>query len=110
MYVRITQLRIRPGRWTDFEASLVKVSLTGRDVALGHLETWCVRSLEDEDSGFVFTVWETEEAMKAYEQTEHFADAGRSLDQFLVGEAPFTRGEVRFIRGLKKLKLRKSRW
>jgi heme-degrading monooxygenase HmoA len=67
MYMRISWGRVNPGQWEEYERAFLQAladagpidGLVGRTVS---------RDLDDPDTGYSVSVWETAEAMEAYER------------------------------------------
>lgn len=69
MYMKVTQGRIRQGTWKEFEAAykrVVGVPIPGLRVR------YLVRDIDDRDCGHSITVWESLEAMRAYQASDLF--------------------------------------
>lgn len=69
MYMRVTKGRVRPGCWQSYEAAYVQ-HVEGRPAPAGLLGRWLMRSMIDVDLGFSLSLWETQEAMEAYERSD----------------------------------------
>jgi heme-degrading monooxygenase HmoA len=70
MYVRMAWRRLKLGAWDQFEGFYrEKLSPATRDFpALQHRQLW--RSTEDSDEGISVSLWDNEEAMQDYEDSE----------------------------------------
>jgi heme-degrading monooxygenase HmoA len=69
MYMRVTKGRVRPGCWENYEAAYV-LHVEGQPAPAGLLGRWLMRSMIDVDLGFSLSLWETQEAMEAYERSD----------------------------------------
>ncbi len=110
MYVRVVEVKVRPGTWHEYYDAIVKYAVAGRKIASGRIEYWVVRT--DEDEGFVFHVWDSEEAFHRYHESEyHRGEREKRAEKYLVGEYPTTDGEVWYIdRGSNATSYIRSRW
>lgn len=69
MYMRVTRGRVKPGCWERYEAAYLE-HVERRTAPPGLLGRWLVRSMVDGDLGFSLSLWETREAMEAYERSD----------------------------------------
>lgn len=98
MYVRVTKVRVWPGRWFEYEAATQRLCIESRRIAPAWRAGCVIRSLDDPDSGLSVSVWDSLEDLQAYEETEMYR--GRvlpELERYLSGEIPVERGEVRYV-------------
>jgi heme-degrading monooxygenase HmoA len=110
MFVRVTDIRTWPGQWSEYEGGLLKVLIDSRHVAKGRLESWLVQST-DADEGFVISIWESEDAARAYETSEYLRGALPKLEPHIAGEYGVRKGEVRFVWDSSGTRsFRQSRW
>jgi heme-degrading monooxygenase HmoA len=84
LYVRLTEGRVHPGMWADFE-NAYKVHVETR-AAPGLRMRWLVRSKSDAETFFTVSVWDTLDDMESFERS----DAVRR--QILKHIAPHLRG------------------
>jgi heme-degrading monooxygenase HmoA len=112
VFVRITDVKVWPGGWPDYEAAAERLTLEGRRWAEGRKSTWLVRSIENEDSGVSIQLWASREALEAYEASDFYrTKVVGELERLLAGEFPVSRGEVRFIHEQGRgWSLRRPRW
>jgi heme-degrading monooxygenase HmoA len=82
MYMRVTKGKTRPGCWEQYEAAY-RQYVEGAPSPRGLLGRWLLRSVADRELGFSLSLWETLDAMEAYERS----DAVRR--QILPHLAPF---------------------
>jgi heme-degrading monooxygenase HmoA len=84
MYVKVTQGRIRQGAWKEFEAAYKRVV----DGPIPGLRTrYLVWDMDDRDCGHSITVWESLEALRAYEASDLFKKVIEpALQPFFVNE------------------------
>jgi len=98
MYMRIIWGRVRPGQWDSYEAAYRKLFLAKRPAIDGLKGRWLVRDLHDPDAGYSVSLWETAEAMRAYETGEFFrTEVKATLQPFFVDDFTTTHGEVRVV-------------
>ena len=86
MFMRVTKGRSKPGCWDQYEAVYRKFVENGPR-PFGLLARWLLRSVEDRDLGFSLSLWESREAMEAYERS----DAVRG--EILPHLAPYLTGD-----------------
>jgi heme-degrading monooxygenase HmoA len=109
MFMRISWGRLNPGQWEAYEKSFTEgIDAAGQPGGL-IMRVLC-RDIDDPDTGYSLTWWESREAMEAYEDSdavhrellpriqEHFAGAfvtnrlevvlDRRYDELPVGQAP----------------------
>lgn len=97
MYTRITTFRIHPGRWDDHEWGFKKAAVAGRNDP-GLYERWLVRSIEDPDTGFLLSLWDGMDSIRAYVEAHHLEEGSLPLlDRNVDGEYNITHGEVRML-------------
>src|SRR5262245_43012759 len=112
MFVRITDVKVWPGGWTDYEVAAERLTLEGRRWARGRQATWLVRSIDDEDAGVSIQVWASRDDLEAYEASDFYrVKVVGELERLLAGEFPVRRGEVRFIHEEERgWSVRRRRW
>jgi heme-degrading monooxygenase HmoA len=69
MYMRVTKGRMKPGCWEQYESSYRRY-VEGAPPPPGLLGRWLLRCVTDRDLGFSLSLWETIEAMEAYERSD----------------------------------------
>jgi len=69
MYMRITKGRVKPGCWDEYETAY-RQYVEGPATPPGMLARWLLRADSDPDLGFSLSLWETQEAMEAYERSD----------------------------------------
>lgn len=85
MYVRISWGRVNPGSWADYEAAF-KEGVEAAGAIDGLVRRELCRDVDDPDTGYSLSWWESAEAMEAYEE-------GRAVnDQVLARIQPFFAG------------------
>lgn len=96
MHARITWGRVKPGEWDAYEEAYRRELLAAaRPEGLrGRL---LVRDTEDRDSGGTVSLWDSEEALRAYEQGELRARILPELEQHFAGEFHTHCCEVRHL-------------
>lgn len=97
MNSRLETFTVDPDRWRDFEWEWKKLVVARRHTQ-GLQMRLLVRSLENEGEGFTLSVWDSLEALTAFED-RHRQPGQPSLERFYIGEYAHRWGEVRFIRG-----------
>lgn len=93
--LRVTRGRVRPGSWDDYEAALRKVIAEVGNVP-GLLSRTLARDVEDSDSGYAISLWESREAIEKYESMPVVGGTRSRLHEFFVGEFESTLCDVRY--------------
>jgi heme-degrading monooxygenase HmoA len=99
MYVRITQGRLKPGSWEQYEKAYEDAVEGAADVA-GLRGRVLARDSADADRGFSISLWNSLEALEAYEQGPMKDQLQPALQPFFAGDYAVHRCEVRHERGL----------
>jgi heme-degrading monooxygenase HmoA len=87
-----------PGEWANYEGLAERLTLEGRDQVHGRLATWLIRSVDDENKGLSIQIWESREALEAYETGDFYRTrVAAFFERVIVGEFNVQRGEVRFL-------------
>lgn len=96
MFARISWGTIQSGQWDAFEAAFRRaVSKAG--VQPGLKGRMLLRDVDDENAGFTLSFWESEQAMRDYEESEVMArDVMPELEPFFTGRFDTTFVEVRY--------------
>jgi heme-degrading monooxygenase HmoA len=68
MFMRIAWVRVRPGRWADFEVRYADQAKT----VPGLKGRWLSRDVSDPDSIYVVSLWESIESLAAWEESDYF--------------------------------------
>ena len=92
--MKVTEGRIRPGTWTDFETAYKRVV----DVPIpGLLARYLVWDIDDRDCGHSITVWESLDAMRAYQESDLFRKVIEpALQPFFANEFKTSVAEIAF--------------
>lgn len=69
MYMRVTKGRVKRGCWETYEAAYVE-HVEGKPAPPGLLGRWLLRSMIDADLGFSLSLWDSQQAMEAYERSD----------------------------------------
>jgi len=95
MIMRITWGKLRAGSWNAYEQAY---RATVADKAVPGLRgRWLAQDVHDPDGGFAVSVWDSFEAMQAYEQSAVFRqEIQPTLQPFFVGEYTTHRCEVKY--------------
>jgi heme-degrading monooxygenase HmoA len=95
MIMRITWGKLRSGTWQEFEQAYHTV-VVGKAVK-GLRGRWLAQDSNDPDGGFAVSLWETQEDMQAYEQSDAFQrQILPALQPFFVGEYTTYRCDVKY--------------
>lgn len=69
MFIRTVRGKLKPGTWDKFEEDYVK-AISAAGPIEGLCGRWLVQDVDDPDSGTSISLWATEEALRAYEQSD----------------------------------------
>jgi heme-degrading monooxygenase HmoA len=95
MIMRITWGKLRAGCWQEFEQTYEE-TVAGKDVP-GLRGRWLAQDIQDPDGGFAVSVWDTLDALQAYEQSAVFRQEMQPrLQPFFVGEYTTYRCDVKY--------------
>jgi heme-degrading monooxygenase HmoA len=97
MFMRLTWVKLRPG---TFEQHAAKYKELGRNVA-GFRARWLARDVNDADAIFAVSLWDSMEAIRAWESSEHYTRVYLpSLKPDMEGEYTVSVCEVQHVEGL----------
>ena len=95
MIMRITWGKLRAGSWQEYEQAY-RATVAGKEVP-GLQSRWLAQDVNDPDGGFAVSLWESLEAMHAYEQSAVFKqEIQPKLQPFFVGEYTTYRCDVKY--------------
>jgi heme-degrading monooxygenase HmoA len=94
MWMRITWGKVRPGTWTPFEELYARIADPGTAGLVGRQ---LVRDTIDTDTFFAISVWETREAIAAWEGSEQYHTNFLNLiDPFMLGAYAVSVCDIRY--------------
>ena len=70
MIMRITWGKLRAGTWQDYEQTY-RATMAGKAIP-GLRGRWLAQDVQDPNGGFAVSLWDTLDAMQAYEQSAVF--------------------------------------
>ena len=95
MIMRITWGKLRAGSWQEYEQAY-RATVAGKEVP-GLQGRWLAQDVNDSDGGFAVSVWESLDAMHAYEQSAVFKqEIQPKLQPFFVGDYTTYRCDVKY--------------
>jgi len=95
MIMRITWGKLRAGSWQEYEQAY-RTTVAGKEVP-GLRGRWLAQDVNDQDGGFAVSVWDSLDAMHAYEQSTVFKqEIQPKLQPFFVGEYTTYRCDVKY--------------
>jgi heme-degrading monooxygenase HmoA len=95
MIMRMTWGKLRAGSW-DAYAQAYRKTVAGKQVP-GLRGRWLAHDVQDPDGGFAVSVWDSLDAMQAYEQSAVFKqEIQPTLQPFFVGEYTTYRCDVKY--------------
>jgi len=99
MLLRIIRGKVKPGTWSDFERAY-QAAISKAGPVEGLCGRWLVQDLDDPDSGSTISLWTTEEALKAYENSDLLKNMITArLAPFFSGQYETSKCRVRFAEG-----------
>lgn len=99
MYLRIISGKLKPGTWNDFERTYREVIATAGPID-GLCGRWLTRDVNDPDCGTTISLWATESAMDAYEQSDILKnEINAKLAPFFSGEYRTSKTTVQYAEG-----------
>ena len=92
--MRITWGKVRPGLWASFEELYARIA---EPTTPGLVGRQLVRDVVDTDAFFAVSVWETREAIGAWEASEQYRERFiNPLDPFMLGTYSVSIGDIRY--------------
>ncbi len=99
MYLRIISGKLKPGTWNDYERAY-KAAIADTGPINGLCGRWLTRDVDDPDSGTTISLWATESAMDAYENSDILKNKINSkLAPFFSGEFRTSKSCVQYAEG-----------
>jgi heme-degrading monooxygenase HmoA len=95
MYMRISWGRVDPGKWDEYEAAF-KEGVAAAGAVPGLRGRVLGRDLDDRDSGYSLSLWDSAEAMEAYETGAAETEILPRIQPFFGGAFTTNRVEVVF--------------
>jgi heme-degrading monooxygenase HmoA len=93
MYMRISWGRVNLGEWDDYEAAF-KEGIASAGHVPGLKGRFFARDLDEPDAGFSVSLWETVDAMEAYESGAAVTEVLPRIQPFFGGAFVTNRLEV----------------
>jgi heme-degrading monooxygenase HmoA len=95
MMLRIIHGKLKPGTWDAYERAYKDVTAKAGKIP-GLKGRWLAHAVDDPDAGYTMSLWENEEVMRAYENSEVLQNTILpQLKPFFSGEYTTTRCDVR---------------
>ena len=95
MIMRITWGKLRAGTWREYEQAY-HATVAGKTVP-GLRGRWLAQDVNDADGGFSVSLWDSLDAMQAYEQSAVFQqEIQPTLQPFFAGEYTTYRCDVKY--------------
>jgi len=88
VFLRIISGKLKPGTWEQYEQAY-REAVAEAGAIDGLMGRWLTRDTDDPDAGTTVSLWSTESAMKAYEQSDILKN------KINARLAPFFSGEFR---------------
>ena len=83
--LRITRGRVRHGSWNEYELALRRIIAEAGNVP-GLLSRTLAQDLDDPDAGYTISLWESQEAIEAYERRLDVQDFRSMLHHLFQGD------------------------
>ena len=93
MYLRISWGRVNPGSWDDYEKAFTE-SVEQAGALPGLKQRVLSRDIDDPNTGYSISFWESEEAMEAYETGAAVEKIQPQIEQYFGGAFVTNRLEV----------------
>ena len=95
MLMRIIHGKLKPGSWNAYEAAYKEAVAEAGEIA-GLRARWLMRDVDDPDSGYTLSLWESEAALQRYENSKLLQTTFLpKLQPFFSGEYSIKHCEVR---------------
>jgi heme-degrading monooxygenase HmoA len=95
MMLRIIHGKLKPGTWDAYERAYKDVTAKAGKIP-GLKGRWLAHAVDDPDAGYTMSLWESEAAMRSYENGEILQKTILpQLTPFFYGDYTTTRCEVR---------------
>ena len=99
MFLRIISGKLKPGTWDEFEKTY-KEAISDAGTVEGLRGRWLTRDTTDPDSGTTISLWATESAMEAYENSDVLKNKiNARLAPYFSGEYRTSKTSVCFAEG-----------
>ncbi len=95
MQMRIVWGKILPGQWDSYK-SAYKAAMASRGKVAGLVSQWLVRDQADPDAGYSVSVWENDDAMRAFWESSKRKETTDPLQKFFVNQYTITNCDVRW--------------
>ena len=96
MYMRIVWGKILPGKWEDFNVAF-QTAMATRGNLNGLKNHWLARDQSDPDAGYSITLWDSEEAMHAFWDSDKRKEIMAPLEPFYVNQFTTTHCAVTYV-------------
>ena len=93
--LRVTRGKVRPGSWEEYEGALRKTIAEVGNVP-GLLSRTLARDLGEPDSGYAISLWESKEAVEAYENRPAVERSRSKFHEFFISDFDSALCEVRY--------------
>ncbi len=94
MHMRIVWGKILPGQWDGFEAAF-KRAMAVRGEISGLRTQWLARDQNDPDAGYSISLWESDDAMRAFWESPKRKETMAVIQPFFVNQYTMTNCDVR---------------
>ena len=102
MFARVAWGKVKPGAWEEYERIYREEILPASRGVSGLRFRELLRGTEDPDEGISLTLWESSEALEAYERSATYQGFLERVKEFYVGEYWIKHFEVRLGEGLRR--------
>ena len=102
MIMRITWGRVHPGKWSEYEQTYNATVVAKSENIKGLRGRWLVQDITDKDAGYAVSLWDSNEAMQAYEQSDFYKrEILAPLQPFFINAFTTSRCEVKYAQEFK---------
>jgi heme-degrading monooxygenase HmoA len=103
MIMRITRGKLHPGTWSAYEQAYKATVVAKSPPIEGLRGRWLGQDLHDLEGGYAGSLWDSVEAIRAYEQSDFYnQEILPTLQPFFVGDFTTTYCEVKVTRNARR--------
>ena len=96
MIMRITWGKLAPGTWSEYEQTYNATVVAKSTNIKGLRGRWLAQDVQDHDAGYAVSLWDSQEDIEAYEQSDFFKqEIVVHLRPFFIGDFKTTYCEVK---------------
>lgn len=97
MIMRITWGKVHPGTWDEYERAYQSTVVEQSGNVEGLRARWLVQDRDDRDAGYAVSMWESQEHLQAYRDSDFFRQIQDALQPYFIGEFQTTQCDVKVV-------------